>query len=163
MQVHVPSARLTAKWNLGNWHLLRHAQKNPNDGRLWFDDYPYGILAAETHLILTVLDQMGSHQAAADGFQQWLSLPLDIDPRGFPREAFPDRPTELFSDGHGALTHAVGPESIGGQMDGVHAFGPGAIGLSLTEHYWLTGDKKWLEKPRAGWPPTPSGCYGSAG
>ena len=146
MQVHVPSARLTAQWNLGNWHLLRHAQKNPIDGRLWFDDYPYGILAAETHLILMVLDEMGSHRAAADGFQQWLSLPVEIDPRSFPREAFPDRPTGLFSDGHGALTHAVGPESIGGQMDGVHAFGPGAIGLSLTEHYWMTGDKKWLEK-----------------
>jgi hypothetical protein len=70
---------------------------------------------------------------------------MDIDPRRFPTEAFPDRPTGLFSDGHGALTHAVGPERVGGQMDGVHAFGPGSIGLSLTEHYWMTGDTKWLE------------------
>jgi hypothetical protein len=30
-------------------------------------------------------------------------------------------------------------------MDGIHAFGPGSIGWALTEHYWLTGDKKWLE------------------
>jgi hypothetical protein len=146
MQVHVPSERLTAQWNLGNWHLLRHAARNPEDGRLWFADYPYGILAAETHLILAVLDMMGSHPAAADGFEQWVSLPVEIDPHRFPTEAFPDRPTGLFSDGHGALTHAVGPERIGGQMDGVHAFGPGSIGLSLTEHYWTTGDAKWLER-----------------
>jgi hypothetical protein len=31
-------------------------------------------------------------------------------------------------------------------MDGIHAFGPGSIGFSLTEHYWLTGDNRWLEK-----------------
>ncbi|MCX6903352.1 MAG: hypothetical protein NTW03_07720, partial [Verrucomicrobia bacterium] len=36
MQVRVPSDRLTAQWNLGAWHLLRHAQKNPQNGRLWF-------------------------------------------------------------------------------------------------------------------------------
>lgn len=149
MQVHVPSEQLTAQWNLGNWHLLRHAQKNPKTGRLWFDDYPYGILAEETHLILAALDMIGSHRAAADGFDQWLSLPMDIDPRSFPGEALPDRPTGLFSDGHGALTHAVGPASVGGQMDGVHAYGPGAIGCSLAEHYRLTGDTGWLERSAA--------------
>ena len=92
MQVHVPSERLTAQWNLGNWHLLRHAQRNPQNGRLWFDDYPYGILAAETYLILAMLDKIGSHQAAADGFDQWLSLPLDIDRAAFRRKL--SRPPE---------------------------------------------------------------------
>ena len=58
--------------------------------------------------------------------------------------ALPDRPNGLFSEGHGCLTHAVGPDGIGGQMDGIHAFGPGSIGLALTEHYWLTGDTEWL-------------------
>ena len=77
MQVQVPCERLTAQWNLGAWHLLRHCEKNPKNGRLWFNDYPYGILAAETYMILAALDLMGSHKAAEDGFDQWMSLPMD--------------------------------------------------------------------------------------
>ena len=62
MKVQVPCQRLTAQWNLGAWHLVRHCEKNPKNGRLWFSDYPYTILAAETYMILRVLDLMGSHQ-----------------------------------------------------------------------------------------------------
>ena len=145
MQVEVPSQRLTAQWNLGAWHLLRHAQRNPKNGRLWFDDYPYGILAAETYMILMALDLMGSHEAAEDGFDQWVSLPMDPNSAGHHPWALPDRPNGLFSEGHGCLTHAVGPGGAGGQMDGVHAFGPGSIGLALTQHYWMTGDTEWLK------------------
>jgi len=145
MQVQVPSERLTAQWNLGAWHLVRHAQKNPKTGRLWFDDYPYGILGAETYMILAVLDLMGSHQAAADGFDQWLSLPMDPSSAGHHSWALPDRPNGLFSEGHGCLTHAEGPPGVGGHMDGVHAFGPGSIGWALTQHYWMTGDNEWLK------------------
>ena len=92
------------------------------------------------------LDLMGSHQAAEDGFDQWVSLPMDpkLGPGHHPW-ALPDRPNGLFSEGHGCLTHAVGPDGAGGHMDGVHAFGPGSIGWALTEHYWMTGDKKWLK------------------
>jgi hypothetical protein len=144
MQVRIPSERLTAQWNLGAWHLLRHCEKNPKNGRLWFNDYPYGILAAETYMILRALDLMGAHQAAEDGFEQWTSLPLDPNSAGHHEWALPDRPNGLFSDGHGSLTHAVGPKGAGGHMDGVHAFGPGSIGWALTEHYWMTGDKEWL-------------------
>jgi len=144
MQVDVPSARLTAQWNLGAWHLVRHCEKNPKNGRLWFNDYPYGILGAETYMILAALDLMGSHKAAEDGFDQWVSLPLDSNSAGHHGEALPGRPTGLFSEGRGCLTHAVGPPGLGGQMDGVHAFGPGSIGWALTEHYWMTGDEKWL-------------------
>jgi hypothetical protein len=147
MQVQVPSARLTAQWNLGAWHLLRHAQKHPQTGRLWFNDYPYGILGAETYMILAALDLIGSHQASEDGFQQWLSLPIDpktSDQPGHHGSALPDRPTGLFSDGHGCLTHAVGPPGIGGHMDGIHAFGPGSIGWALVEHYRLTGNVNWF-------------------
>jgi len=147
MQVEVPSARLTAQWNLGTWHLLRHAQRHPQNGRLWFNDHPYGILAAETYLILAALDLMGAHQAAEDGFDQWVSLPLDCrtaDHPGHHEWALPDRPNGLFSEGHGCLTHAVGPPGAGGHMDGVHAFGPGSIGWALVEHYRFTGDKKWF-------------------
>ncbi len=146
MRVQVPSERLTAQWNLGVWHLLRHSQKNPKNGRRWFNDYPYGILGAETYLILRVLDVMGSHQAAEDGFDQWVSLPMDpsSSSAGHHEWALPDRPNGLFTEGHGCLTHAVGPPGAGGHMDGVHAFGPGSIGWALTEHYWMTGDTEWL-------------------
>lgn len=145
MQVSVPSERLTSQWNLGTWHLLRHAQINPKNGRLWFDDFPYGILAAETYMVLEALDLMGSHKAAEDGFDQWVSLPMQPDSTGHHPWALPDRPNGNFTDGYGCLTHAVGPEGVGGQMDGIHAFGPGSIGLALTEHYWMTGDIEWLK------------------
>jgi hypothetical protein len=147
MQVQLPDARLTAQWNLGAWHLVRHAEKNPQTGRLWFNDYPYGILAAETYMVLAALDLMGSHQAAEDGFYQWVSLPMDSKKSDHPGHhdwALPDRPNGLFSEGHGCLTHAVGPPGAGGHMDGVHAFGPGSIGWALIEHYRLTGDTNWF-------------------
>ncbi|HXP63756.1 MAG TPA: hypothetical protein VN829_24835, partial [Dongiaceae bacterium] len=147
MQVQVPSERLTAQWNLGTWHLVRHAQRHPQTGRLWFNDYPYGILAAETYMVLAALDLMGSHQAAEDGFDQWVSLPMDpktTDQGGHHPWALPDRPAGLFSEGHGCLTHAIGPPGAGGHMDGVHAFGPGSIGWALVEHYRLTGDTNWF-------------------
>jgi len=145
MQVEVPSERMTAQWNLGAWHLLRHCERNPKNGRLWFNDYPYGILGAETYMILTALDLMGEGQAAEDGFDQWLSLPMDPNSAGHHSWALPDRPNGLFSEGHGCLTHAVGPEGVGGHMDGIHAFGPGSVGWALTEHYWMTGDTRWLQ------------------
>ncbi|MDR3690309.1 MAG: hypothetical protein P4L46_13085 [Fimbriimonas sp.] len=137
MQVQVPSERLTAQWNLGTWHLVRHCAVNPKTGKRWFNDFPYGILAAETYLVLSVLDQMGAHEAAADGFDQWLSLPLERNP--------PDHPVGLFSEGYGALNHAEGPDGYGGNMDVIHAFGPGSIGWALTQHYWMTGDRAWLK------------------
>lgn len=145
MQVRVPSERLTAQWNLGAWHLVRHCEKNPQTGRLWFNDFPYGILAAETYLVLATLDLMGSPQAAADGFDQWLSLPMDPTSKGHHEWALPDRPNGLFTEGHGCLTHAVGPPGVGGHMDGVHAFGPGSIGWALVQHYRMTGDTEWLK------------------
>ncbi len=145
MQVHVPCPRLTAQWNLGIWHLVRHAEKHPQTGRLWFNDFPYGILGAETYMVLAALDLLGAHQAAEDGLDQWVSLPMDPDSTGHHAWALPDRPNGLFSEGHGCLTHAVGPPGVGGHMDGVHAFGPGSIGWALTEHYWLTGDRAWLK------------------
>jgi len=138
MQVQVPSDRLTAQWNLGTWHLLRHCATNPKTGKPWFNDYPYGILAAETYLVLSVLDQMGSHQAAEAGFDQWTMLPFD-------RNTLPDHPVGLFSEGHGSMTYAEGPPGAGGHMDGIHAFGPGSIGWALTQHYWMTGDVAWLK------------------
>ena len=147
MKVDIPCEQLAAQWNLGAWHLARHAVKNAN-GQLRFNDYPYGISAAETYLVLRVLDLMGMHQEAADGLDQWLALPIEVKivpgRGGHHPWAKPDRPAGLFSDGRGCLTHAAGPAGLGGNMDGIHAMGPGAIMLPLTEHFQLTGDKQWL-------------------
>lgn len=131
MQVDVPSERLVAQWNLGAWHLARHAVAD-EQGKLHFNDHPYGILGAETYLVLAALDVMGSHKAAQDGLEQWLSAAGEGAPVG------------NFSDGKGCLSHAHGPDGFGGDMDVVHAFGPGSIGWALTEHYRMTGDAQWL-------------------
>ena len=147
MQVEVPSDRLTAQWRLGAWHILRRSMRDET-GRWRFNDYPFGILASETYLILRALDLQGMHQEAADGLDQWLSLPLEptVVPGqgGYHPLSRPDRPLGHFSDGKGCLTLAQGPEGVGGHMDGVHAMGPGAIMFALTEHYRLTGDTAWL-------------------
>ena len=100
-------------------------------------------------MVLAVLDMMGEHQAAEDGLDQWTSLPMDPDSKGHNELALPDRPSGLFSDGHGCLTHAVGPNGVGGQMDGIHAFGPGSIGWAIVEHYWLTARQRVAGNQRA--------------
>ncbi len=147
MQVDVPDARLTAQWNLGAWHLLRHTPKDPNQKRV-FNDYPFGILATETYMILHALDFMGLHQEAADGLDQWLRLPMEhhITPGhgGHHPLALPDRPLGLFGDGVGCFTHAEGAPGWGDHMDGVHATGPGTIMFALAEHFRLTHDMDWL-------------------
>jgi len=75
MQAEVPDARLTAQWKLGAWHMLRRSVQDER-GRRRFNDYPFGVLASETYLILRALDLQGMHKEAADGLDQWLSLPL---------------------------------------------------------------------------------------
>jgi hypothetical protein len=148
MVVALPSERLTAQWNLGAWHILRRTIRD-QEGRYFFNDYPFGILASETYMILRALDLQGMHRAAADGLDQWLRLPLapKVVPGsgGHHQWAVPDRPLGHFSDGQGCLTHAEGAPGAGGHMDGVHCMGPGAIMFSLAEHFRLTGDTNWLK------------------
>jgi hypothetical protein len=145
MEVDLPSEQLTAQWNLGAWHLLRHSVKDA-EGRWRFNDFPFGILASETFMILRTLDLQGMHQEAADGLDQWLSLPMQPGPaKGTHPLSKPDRPLGHFSDGLGCLTHAVGPDGAGGHMDAVHCMGPGAIMFALAEHFRLTGDLVWLK------------------
>lgn len=148
MQVEVPCERLTAQWKLGAWHILRRSVRN-EEGQWRFNDYPFGILASETYLILHALDLQGMHKEAADGLEQWLSLPMEhkVVPGagGYHGYSLPDRPLGHFSDGRGCLTHAQGPPGAGNHMDGVHCMGPGAIMFALTEHYLLTGDRDWLK------------------
>ena len=145
MKVQVPSKQLTSQWNLGYWHLVRHAEKHPENGRLWFNDFPYGILAAENFLIVAALDMMGGHKAAEDGLDQWVSLPMEHPSEGHHEWSLPGRPSGLFTEGYGSMSFAVGPPGWGGHMDAVHAFGPGCIGWALIEHYRWTGDKNWLK------------------
>ena len=145
MEVDLPSEQLTAQWNLGAWHLLRHSVKDA-EGRWCFNDFPFGILASETFMILRTLDLQGMHREAADGLDQWLSLPMQPGPaNGTHPLSKPDRPLGHFSDGLGCLTHAVGPDGAGGHMDAVHCMGPGAIMFALAEHFRLTGDLAWLK------------------
>ena len=145
MEVDLPSEQLTAQWNLGAWHILRHSVTNA-EGRWRFNDFPFGILASETFMILRALDLQGLHREAADGLDQWLSLPLQPGPaKGTHPGSKPDRPLGHFSDGLGCLTHAVGPDGAGGHMDAVHCMGPGAIMFTLAEHFRLTGDLAWLK------------------
>ena len=148
MRVEVPCERLTAQWKLGAWHILRRSVKG-QDGKWRFNDYPFGILASETYMILRALDLQGLHQEAADGLDQWLRLPMELKvvpgAGGHHGWALPDRPLGHFSDGKGCLTHAEGIPGAGGHMDGVHSMGPGAIMFTLMEHFRLTGDLDWLK------------------
>ncbi|MBN2217222.1 MAG: hypothetical protein JW719_07585 [Pirellulales bacterium] len=149
MQVDVPCPRLTVQWKLGAEHLLRRSVKD-KAGKRHFNDFPFGILASETYMILHALDLQGMHQEAADGLDQWLSLPTDLKivpgQQGHHGIAKPDRPLGHFSEGRGCLTHAEGPAGEGGNMDGIHSMGPGAIMFALVEHFRLTGDTAWLKR-----------------
>ena len=148
MQVQVPCEQMTAQWKLGAWHILRRTPKDAN-GKCLFNDYPFGILASETYLILHALDLQGMHKEAAEGLDQWLRLPMEhkIVPGqgGHNGAARPDRPLGNFSDGYGCLTHAEGSPGFGDNMDGIHCMGPGAIMFALWEHFRLTGDMEWLK------------------
>jgi hypothetical protein len=150
MQVDLPCPRLTAQWKLGAWHILRRSVKDPATGKWSFNDFPFGILASETYMILRAMDLQGMHKEAADGLDQWLSLPTwpKVTPGkdGHHEWAKGDRPLGLFADGNGCLTNAAGVPGIGGHMDAVHSMGPGAIMFALTEHFRLTGDLAWLRK-----------------
>ena len=144
MQIEVPCERLTAQWKLGAWHILRRSVKD-QDGKWHFNDYPFGVLAAETYQILRALDFQGMHKEAADGLDQWLLLPTNpaiIPGQGGHQLATPfDRPLGYFSDGRGCFTHAEGPDGVGGNMDGIHPLGPGIIMNAMMKrgsHEWIT-------------------------
>jgi len=148
MQVELPCEQLTAQWKLGAWHILRRSAQDEN-GKWRFNDFPFGILASETYMILRALDLQGMHKEAADGLDQWLRLPLEPNvvpgKNGHHGWAQPDHPLGHFADGKGCLTHAEGLPGAGGHMDGVHSMGPGAIMFALSEHFLLTGDLDWLK------------------
>ena len=76
MQIDVPDAHLTNQWKLGAGHILVGSVKDAA-GKRRFNDHPYGILGTETFMILHALDVLGLHGEAADGLDQWLTLPMN--------------------------------------------------------------------------------------
>ncbi len=159
MKINIPDKILNEQWNITAWHLLRRCEKDSLTGRLLYNDFPYGVLAAETYLMLAALDYMGMHKEAEDGYHQWLKLPtqpfVTLDQIAGPKlgdskrdkhfgGSFQDRPTGNFSDGYGSFTLAEGVPGVAGHLDGVHAYGPGCIGWAINEHYLLTKDNQWL-------------------
>jgi len=133
MQVEVPCKNLTAQWNLGAWHILRHAERT-SKGEVRLNDFPYSVLAEETFLMLYALDLAGMHKEVAQGLDLWLDLPIDLP-----------KPVGYFSDGRGVFSHAHTGGVGGPNMDAMHSMGPGTIGWMMAEHYRLTGDKDWLK------------------
>ena len=133
MKVEVPCQRLNAQWDLGAWHILRHAERTPQ-GQVRLNDFPYSVLAEETYLMIYALDLAGMHKQAAEALDLWLDLPLDLP-----------KPTGYFSDGRGVFSHAKTAGVGGDGMDTWHTMGPGTIGWVMAEHYRLTGNKEWLK------------------
>ena len=121
----------------GTWHLVRHTVQD-DKSRLRFNDYPYGILASETHLVLHALDLMGMHKEAWTG---WTSGSV------FPSKT---RSRWAFSrTGSVASRMPRARRARGKHGRHLHAMGPGAIMFALVEHFRLSGDGEWLKAKRA--------------
>jgi hypothetical protein len=159
MEVEVPSERFTSQWRLAVDHILDQKKLNPPrkgpDGKWRFNDSPYGLLASETYIILRALDLMGMRKEAADGLDQWLELPIEMNVPLGPRAdgkvrhqqgTLPDRPLGLYSEGRGCFANAEGPPGVGDNMDGTHGNGAGSIAFAMNEHFRLTGDMEWLKR-----------------
>ena len=115
MQVEVPDKHLTALWKIGAWQIMKYGGPG-EDGKYYFEDHPFGLIAVEEDRMFWALDQMGMHKAAADGMGVWL-----------------DRQQE---DGMLITDHP---------HDRMHAAGALAIPWVMVDHYWLTGDQEWLK------------------
>ena len=141
MTVEVPDKNLTALWRLGAWHIIRRCPridradmakvgavgdvtgdcrrvdaKDPR-GVYVVRDNPFPPLGCETDRILWALDHLGMHQVAADGMSIWLEN-----------------------------QHKDGCLSLNSGIEQAHKIGALQILWVMTEHYRLTGDKKWLKK-----------------
>jgi hypothetical protein len=128
MTVEVPNRYLTAAWKIGATNMLRGAKKDDR-GKWRFRDPPYDALAHETHLFMRVLDLMGRHEEARDGYEMWLDRVEQSVPT--PGGLWTGGPARFFS---------------GIEWDNDHGGGISVIHLDMLEHYRLTRDKKWLTK-----------------
>ncbi|MFZ1935005.1 MAG: hypothetical protein WCB27_18380 [Thermoguttaceae bacterium] len=126
MTVEVPEPQLTAAWKIGATNMLRDQKKDAR-GKWRFRDPPYDALALETHMYLRVLDWMGLHREARDGYEMWLDR--CEKPVPLPDGLWTGGPAHFFS---------------GIDWDGAHGGGVSMIHLAMLEHYRLTRDKQWL-------------------
>ena len=131
MAVDVPTAHLAAAWKVGAGNMFRGAAKDAR-GKWRFRDPPYAALAHETHLFMRVLDLMGLHQEARDGYEMWLERVEKPVPT----------PQGLWTGGAGAFFSGI-------EWDNATGGGISIIHLGMLEHYCLTRDKAWLTKNAA--------------
>ena len=115
MKVEVPDEHLTGLWKIGAWQIMKYGGPG-KDGKYYFEDHPFGLIALEEDRMFWALDQMGMHKAAADGMGVWLERQ--------------QKDGMLLTD-HG--------------HDRMHAAGALAIPWVMVDHYWLTGDQEWLK------------------
>ena len=111
--------------------MLRNGNKDSR-GKWRFRDLPYNALAHETHLFMRVLDMMGLHQEARDGYEMWLERVEQPVPT----------PQGLWTGGPGIFFSGI-------EWDDAHGGGISMIHLGMLEHYRLTQDKEWLAKNAA--------------
>ena len=131
MQVDVPDPYLNAAWKIGATNMLRDGVKDAR-GKWRFRDLPYDALAHETHQFLRVLDLMGLHREARDGYEMWLD-----------RVGQPVTTAGRFVDGRS------GRVLLGRRVGHAHGGGISVIHSTCCEHYRPHG------RPRSGWPKTP--------
>jgi hypothetical protein len=131
MEVDVPEPHLAAAWKIGATDMLRGATKDPR-GKWRFRDPPYEALAHETHLFMRVLDLMGLHQEARDGYEMWLERVETAVPT----------PDGLWVGGPGTFFSGI-------EWDNAHGGGISLIHIGMLEHYGLTRDREWLAKNAA--------------
>ena len=100
-------------------------------------------------MILRALDLQGLHQEAADGLDQWLRLPMELQ-----GGAGCGRTSRLGAAGpaagplfrrQGLLTHAEAYQVPAGTWTASTPWDRGAIMFTLMEHFRLTGDLDWLK------------------
>ena len=126
MQVDVPEPPLNAAWKIGATNMLRNGAKDAR-GKWRFHDFPYDALAHETHQFLRVLDLMGLHREARDGYEMWLQRVEQPVPT----------PDGLWTGGPGRFFSGI-------EWDGCTGGGISLIHLEMLNHYRLTRDRRWL-------------------
>ena len=90
---------------------------------------PYGTLAHETNIFLRVLDLMGMHREARDGYEMWLDrVEKPVPP-----------PDGLWTGGPGRFFSGI-------EWDNAHGGGISLIHIRMLEHFLLTRDRDWLAK-----------------
>ena len=130
-EVDVPEPHLTAAWRVGAGDMMRTATKDAS-GKWFFRDLPYGTLAHETRLFLRVLDLMGRHVEARDGYEMWLAHVERLVPI----------PDGLWTGGPGRFFSGI-------EWDTAHGGGISMIHLGMLEHAIMTGDMQWLRRNTA--------------